>query len=130
MFRKIIFTLLILIILSLISSPVIFDYRLSSQTTSLTEGQPHCFLVTDNSSFKSARLTTVSPEKVNFFKIVSNHLFFNVYGKLYETAPHLILITNEKAWLWSMKNMRFEEYVPGYYVELNYMDKAAVISGK
>ncbi len=130
MIRKVIFTLLIFVTFTLTFLPIVFNYRLSSQTASLTEGQSHRFLTTKNSSFKSARLTTISPEKVNFFKIVSNHLYFNVYGKLYETAPHLILITNEKAWLWSMKRMRFIEYIPGYYVELNSMDKAAVISGK
>lgn len=116
-----------IVVIVLIALPLIFNYGVNSQARSLANGQIFYLLVTNYAaSIKVAQLKFTSGSSINLYGILYNHFYCNVWGTLLETAPHIILITKNRSWLWSMHKMQFIEYKTGNYHTLNSLDKSTL----
>ncbi len=107
----------LIIIVGWIFVDFFFQFSVRKSIENVNSNKPYCLLIVDATKHHHwADLKPASANEIHFFNIV---FINNMRQNLYETPPHILLITENKSYLWSMRKWRFIAYEPGSYVSLN-----------
>jgi hypothetical protein len=110
----------LIVLAGLVLVNLYFQFSVRKSIEQVNGNKPHCLLILDPN--KKSHWASLKAVTVNEIHLHNTVFIAFLHPWLYEAPPHILLITEDKSYLWSMRKWQFvayEGYPVGGYVALD-----------